>query len=52
MKMTSRNERLNAWVQEVADLCAPDEIFWCDGSKTEYDRMMARLLERGMAVPL
>jgi phosphoenolpyruvate carboxykinase (GTP) len=52
MTIGSRNERLNAWVQEVADLCTPDTISWCDGSKTEYDRMMALLLERGMAFPL
>jgi phosphoenolpyruvate carboxykinase (GTP) len=54
MKMTigSRNERLNAWVTEVADLCKPDDIAWCDGSKAEYDRMMALLQERGMAIPL
>jgi phosphoenolpyruvate carboxykinase (GTP) len=54
MKMTigSRNERLNAWVREVADLCKPDDIAWCDGSKAEYDRMMALLQERGMAIPL
>jgi phosphoenolpyruvate carboxykinase (GTP) len=54
MKMTigSRNERLNAWVKEVVDLCTPDAIVWCDGSKAEYDRMMALLKERGMAIPL
>jgi phosphoenolpyruvate carboxykinase (GTP) len=54
MKMTigSRNERLNAWVKEVADLCKPEDIQWCDGSKAEYDRMMALLQGRGMAIPL
>jgi phosphoenolpyruvate carboxykinase (GTP) len=48
----SKHARLNAWVKEVADLCTPDEIIWCDGSRAEYDRMMALMLERGMAVPL
>ncbi len=52
MTTGSRNERLNAWVREVADLCKPDDIAWCDGSQAEYDRMMALLKERGMAVPL
>ena len=47
-----QNTKLNAWVKEVAGLCRPDAIQWCDGSKTEYDRMMALLKERGMAVPL
>jgi len=48
----SRNDKLNAWVKEVAGLCRPDAIQWCDGSKAEYVRMMALLKERGMAIPL
>jgi phosphoenolpyruvate carboxykinase (GTP) len=52
MTIGSRNERLNAWIKEVADLCTPDAIVWCDGSKAEYDRMMTLLKERGMAIPL
>jgi phosphoenolpyruvate carboxykinase (GTP) len=48
----SPNDKLNAWVKEVAGLCRPDAIEWCDGSKAEYDRMMALLKERGMAIPL
>jgi phosphoenolpyruvate carboxykinase (GTP) len=52
MKSGSGNEKLNRWVKEVADLCRPDSIHWCDGSKAEYDRMMALMRERGMAIPL
>jgi phosphoenolpyruvate carboxykinase (GTP) len=48
----SKHAKLNAWVKEVADLCTPDSLYWCDGSKAEYDRMMALLAERGMAIPL
>jgi len=48
----SRNDKLNAWVKEVAGLCSPDAVQWCDGSKAEYVRMMALLKERGMAIPL
>lgn len=48
----SRNDKLNAWVKEVAGLCRPDAVQWCDGSKAEYDRMMALLKGCGMAVPL
>ena len=47
-----RNAKLNAWVNEVADLCLPDEIYWCDGSKSEYDAMMKKLQDAGMAMPL
>ena len=52
MKNGARHEKLNAWVQEVADLCQPDSITWCDGSKAEYDRLMALMQQRGMAIPL
>jgi phosphoenolpyruvate carboxykinase (GTP) len=48
----SKNEKLNNWVGEVADLCTPDNIYWCDGSKQEYDRLMSFMKERGMAIPL
>jgi phosphoenolpyruvate carboxykinase (GTP) len=52
MKNGTRHEKLNAWVKEVADLCQPDSITWCDGSKAEYDRMMSLMQQRGMAIPL
>jgi phosphoenolpyruvate carboxykinase (GTP) len=48
----SEHEKLNAWVREVADLCQPDDIAWCDGSREEYDRLMSLMQERGMAIPL
>ena len=46
------NEKLNGWVREAAELCGPDEIYWCDGSGTEYDLMMKKLLDAGIAIPL
>ena len=47
-----KNEKLNNWVREVADLCQPDKIYWCDGSKEEYDRLMAQMVAEGRATPL
>ena len=32
---TVRHKRLLAWVQEIAALCKPDPIHWCDGSEGE-----------------
>jgi len=52
MNSGSKNKKLNAWVKEVADLCTPDSIDWCDGSKAEYDRLMALMQKLGMATPL
>ena len=49
-----RNEKRKTekWVREVADLCQPDKIYWCDGSKEEYDRLMAQMVSEGRAIPL
>jgi phosphoenolpyruvate carboxykinase (GTP) len=43
----TKNERLLAWVEEVAGLAEPDEIRWCDGSAEEYDRLCRELVEAG-----
>ncbi len=52
MNVTVKNEKLNRWIKEVADMCLPDSIYWCDGTKEEYDRMMAKMLTDGMATAL
>ena len=44
-------ERLDAWVQSVAELTTPAEIVWCDGSEAEYERMVATMLDAGTIVP-
>ena len=46
------NKKLEAWVKETADLCQPDDIYWCDGSQEEYDRMLQETVDIGMATPL
>jgi phosphoenolpyruvate carboxykinase (GTP) len=52
MSYTVKNEKLLSWVREIADMCRPDAIYWCDGSKEEYDRLMAGMVASGMATPL
>ncbi|MDM0090742.1 MULTISPECIES: phosphoenolpyruvate carboxykinase (GTP) [unclassified Variovorax] len=42
-----RNARLIAWVAEMAALCKPDNIYWCDGSTAEYDRLCQQLVDAG-----
>ena len=44
--------KLVAWVNEWASICEPDGIYWCDGSKAEYDRLSDELVESGLAIRL
>jgi phosphoenolpyruvate carboxykinase (GTP) len=46
------NKKLKDWVKEVAELCRPDGIYWCDGSREEYRRLMSQMVSSGMAIPL
>ena len=43
----STNERLQQWVAKWAEVMQPDEIYWCDGSAEEYDRLCNELVEAG-----
>ncbi len=52
MKDDVKNNKLNTWIKEVADLCQPDDIYVCNGSKEEYDQMIKTLLDSGIAMPL
>ncbi|WP_328659880.1 phosphoenolpyruvate carboxykinase (GTP) [Nocardia salmonicida] len=41
-----------AWVDEIAELTAPDRVVWCDGSPSEWDRLTDELVEKGTFVRL
>ncbi|WP_017759269.1 phosphoenolpyruvate carboxykinase (GTP) [Pseudacidovorax intermedius] len=42
-----KNPKLIAWVAEMAALCKPERIHWCDGSQEEYDALCKQLVEAG-----
>jgi phosphoenolpyruvate carboxykinase (GTP) len=42
-----RNAKLVAWVADIAALCKPDRIHWCDGSDEEYAQLCQQLVEAG-----
>jgi phosphoenolpyruvate carboxykinase (GTP) len=52
MNAPSRHDGLTRWVEEVAAMCRPEQISWCDGSREEYDRLMALMVKSGTAIPL
>jgi phosphoenolpyruvate carboxykinase (GTP) len=42
-----KNAKLIAWVADMAALCKPDSIYWCDGSDAEYQRLCQQLVDAG-----
>jgi phosphoenolpyruvate carboxykinase (GTP) len=48
----TNNRKLLAWVDEVAQLCNPDRIYWCDGSQEEYDRLCDEMVRSGTFIRL
>ena len=50
--MTSKNQVLNQWVSEIRDLCKPKNVYWCDGSQEEYDRLCDEMVEAGTLIRL
>jgi phosphoenolpyruvate carboxykinase (GTP) len=48
----SQNQAVLDWVQSVARLTQPENIFWCDGSKEENDFLLAEAQKQGVALKL
>ncbi len=46
------NAALVKWVNEWVAICEPDAVYWCDGSKAEYDRLCNELVDSGLAIRL
>ena len=48
----TNNKKLIAWVDEMAKLCKPDNVYWCDGSKEENDRLIKQCVDNGSFKPI
>ena len=42
-----KNARLIAWVADMAALCKPARIHWCDGSEAEYNTLCEQMVASG-----
>src|SRR2546427_3412327 len=49
---SSVNRQLGRWVEEVAQMCKPEGVHWCNGSQAEYQAMMQLMTLAGTAIPV
>jgi phosphoenolpyruvate carboxykinase (GTP) len=42
-----RNKGFKSWLNEVVELCKPDDVRFCDGSQEEYDELCELMVRSG-----
>ncbi|NJN41173.1 MAG: phosphoenolpyruvate carboxykinase (GTP) [Flammeovirgaceae bacterium] len=47
-----KHKEASDWINEVVQLCKPDQVQWCDGSKEEYDGLCQKLVDKGTFIRL
>jgi phosphoenolpyruvate carboxykinase (GTP) len=50
--LASLNRDVSQWVDEVARLTQPDDIYWCDGSDSEFQMLERELVKQKELLPL
>lgn len=48
----TNNKKLLKWVDEMAKLCKPDKVHWCDGSDEENQILIKMAIENGSFKPI
>src|ERR1035437_8938413 len=48
----TNHEGVRNWVTEMATLCQPDQIHWCDGSEEEKEQLTRQAVEKGILIKL
>jgi len=51
-KPATTNQKLISWVSEMAALCQPEKIFWCDGSDAENQLLCDQMVRSGTFIKL
>jgi len=46
------NQAVTAWVEEMIQLCKPENVYWCDGSEKEKDELTRLAVDTGILEPL
>src|SRR5260221_3973762 len=46
------NQAIISWVERMAHICQPEQVFWCDGSVQEKDFLTRLAVEQEILVPL
>ena len=52
METAVKNKKLLSWVKEMKQMCTPKNVYWCDGSKKEYNTLMAQMVKSGATIKL
>ena len=48
----TRNVALLKWLDKMVEMCAPDDVHWCDGSDEEWSMLCQRMINQGSMIAL
>ncbi len=48
----TKHKKLQEWINEIANLCQPDHVHWCDGSEEENQKLLQLMVDNGSTTRL